>query len=297
MGAAISALDDSRTISVALGDYPHTAALKSGTKGVAFVDVRPVNRAFAPMARDGRFDVCELAIVTFLQARAMRVPLVLLPAATASRFQEGALIRRAGDTSVAEPGDLRGREVGTRAYAQTTAVWLRGILKEEAGLGPADIRWVTFEDAHVACCPDPSFARRAPQGADMLALLQAGELDAAVVGNDPPKGAEFAPVFPDPQAASQRFLARHGFEPVNHVVVARRDLTERRPEVIAAFLAALARSYRAADRAPALGRAALEPSLDLALRFAATQGALPCPLDPSTIWEGSDPAFDRALSP
>src|SRR5262249_8659706 len=59
---------------------------------LSFVDVSPIHRAFAPMAREQTFDVCEMAIVTALQAIAYGKPLLLLPVAMAARFQQGCLI-------------------------------------------------------------------------------------------------------------------------------------------------------------------------------------------------------------
>ena len=56
---------------------------------------------------------------------------------------------RRPDSALTGPGDLSGRRVGVRAYSQTTGLWLRGILAEEFGVKPTDVRWVTFEGAHV----------------------------------------------------------------------------------------------------------------------------------------------------
>src|SRR3954451_9654847 len=96
----------------AIGDYRHTRALKSG--GIAsdrlrldFADIPVINRAFAPMVRKQRFDVCEMAVATFLQARAWGKPLVLLPVVTATRFQQSALLCRA-DGGIRGPADLAG---------------------------------------------------------------------------------------------------------------------------------------------------------------------------------------------
>ncbi|KAF1050594.1 MAG: hypothetical protein GAK41_01546 [Burkholderia gladioli] len=55
-----------------------------------FDDVEPIRRAFAPMARRQVYDVSELAIATYLQAKAYRKPLVLLPFVIAARFQQAA---------------------------------------------------------------------------------------------------------------------------------------------------------------------------------------------------------------
>lgn len=281
-------------LSIAIGTYPHTRALKADLRTLSsvpvdFADVEPINRAFAPMVREQRFDICELAIATFLQAKAHGCPIVLLPAATACRFQEAALICRMRDRSITGPRDLIGKRVGVRSYSQTTAVWLRGILHDDFGVMPQDILWTVTEPAHVREFVDPDFVRSAA-GADLLALLSQDQLDAVIVGNDKPESAELRPVFPDVGQAAARFQRVHGFEPVNHVIVARRSFVQSMPEAAVAFLDAIEASYGAADadaaRVPPLGRRDLQPSLDLALRYAGEQHLMPRPLSADEIWDG-----------
>lgn len=265
-------------LTAAIGRYPHTAAL-FGDPLLAIEPFPVISRAFAPMVRAQRFEVSEMAIATFLMARAAGSDLVLLPVVLAARFQNGALLRRAGDAF--GPGGLAGRRIGVRAYSQTTGLWLRGILEEEQGLRADQVRWVTFEDAHVEGFRDPAWAERAPAGSDMLAMLRAGALDAAVFGNDVPEGADLATVFPDPAAAGQAFLARHGLVPVNHMVVVRAAVAQA-PGVVAALMAA----FRAAGNPFPMGRAALDPAVGLALRYAEAQGLLARPLTLEEVWAG-----------
>jgi 4,5-dihydroxyphthalate decarboxylase len=280
----------------ALGVYPHTRALRDGRVAsdqlrLDFAEVSPVNRAFAPMVREGRYDVCELAIATALQAKAYGKPIVVLPVTVAARFQEAALLCRA-DGDVRGPADLAGRRVGVRAYSQTTGMWLRGILADGYGVRPEAIRWVTFEDAHVAEACDPPWAERASPGKELLPMLRAGELDAVIVGNDVPDDPGLRTVFPDPAAAGAEFLRRHGFVPVNHLVVVRRELAEGRPALVAELLR-LFRYAKVAARPPdggvdplPAGRGALRPALDLASRYAHEQDLLPRPLGVDEVWDG-----------
>ena len=70
------------TLSACLGTYPHTKALKNGDiksdrVALNFTEINPINRAFLLMAREQKFDVCEMAIVTYLQAKAYGKPLML----------------------------------------------------------------------------------------------------------------------------------------------------------------------------------------------------------------------------
>lgn len=283
-------------LTVAIGSYPHTAALRSGAVGsdrvrLDFADIKPVNRAFAPMVRENRFDISEMAIATFLQAKAYGKPLVLLPVVLAARFQEAALLCRA-DSDIAGPADLAGRRVGVRAYSQTTGMWIRGIMADEHGLPADEVAWVTFEGAHVAEYEDPPWCRRALPGEDMLAMLREGDLDAIVVGNDVPDDPGLRSVFPDPAAAGAAFARKHGFVPVNHLLTARADLVESRPELVTEVLRMVKAS---ADLAPAgafpvcVTPATLEPALALALRYAAEQALLPSSLSLDQVWLGSPP--------
>ncbi len=269
----------------ALGRYKHTEAL-FGDERLRMEAFPVISRAFAPMVRAQRFDVSEMAIATFLMARAAGSELVLLPVVMATRFQNGALLRLTHKPF--GPGDLAARRVGVRAYSQTTGLWLRGILQEEYGIRPETVRWVTFEDAHVESFKDPPWAERAAPGADMLAMLRAGELDAAIFGNDTPSAADLATVFPDPDAAGRAFQARHGLMPVNHMVVIRAELA-RQPGTVRTLLD----GFRAAGNPFAFGRRALDPAVALALRYAGEQGLLARALTLEEVWAGLPAGCDE----
>src|SRR5215218_2818727 len=169
------------TLSAALDDYPHTLPLKLGdikSSRVAFVfsDIRPANRFFKPMVRELKFDVSEMAIATYVQAKAYGKPLVLLPATMMGRFQHGTILCNAAHPLT--PADLPGKRVGVRAYAQTTGNWVRGILENEYGVKPDQMHWVVCEEGHVAEYRDPPTVERAAAGKNILQMLREGELDA-----------------------------------------------------------------------------------------------------------------------
>jgi 4,5-dihydroxyphthalate decarboxylase len=251
-----------------------------------FKEIKPVNRAFAPMARERRFDVSEMAIATVLQAIAYGVEIALLPVVTASRFQEAALFVRT-DSPLDGPEALKGKRVGVRAYSQTTGLWLRGILQESFGVAPTDIAWTTFEGAHVSAYEDPPFVTRAEPGKDLLTMLREGELDAAIVGNDVPNDPNLRLLFRDPAAAGEAFYARHGFVPINHMIVVKTELA-REPGVASELCRLFAESKARAtqpgrDRAP-IGRAHVAASVRLAAEYAHAQGLTPRLLADEEIW-------------
>ncbi len=283
-----------RLLHAALGRYRHTLALHEGAVATAsigfrFAEVAPISRAFAPMVREQRFDLSEMAIATALQALAYGKPITVLPIAVAARFQEAALLCRA-DSDMRGPGDLAGRRIGVRAYTQTTAMWLRGILADDYGIDPSSLHWTTFEGAHVAEYGDPAWAVRAPAEANLLDLLRNGALDAVIVGNDVPDDPAFRTLFADPAEAAARFRATHGFMPVNHLIAVRRELAAEDPGLVAALVRLFERSRDAANpgasAAPPIGAAAILPSWKLAARYCLAQGLLPREVREDELWNG-----------
>jgi 4,5-dihydroxyphthalate decarboxylase len=231
------------SLTVLLGDYPHTRALKSGEIAVdgvrcEFPDVSPVHNAFGRMMRDLEFDVCEMAILAFLQAREAGVPVRLLPLVMAGDVHHGSLSRWA-EAEPVSPGDLKGRRVAVRAYSQTTGLWVRGILREEYGVESRDVTWVTTEEPHVAQYREPSYVERAD--GSIWELLGQGDVSAAIVSSSASSGAtvDLVPLIADAENAGEAWLKRHDVLPVNHMVVARADLVEQRPDDLQAVYEAI----------------------------------------------------------
>ena len=215
-----------RRLKTLLGDHPVTEALKHGrieTGALAFdyADVKVPHSAFKRVVRDLEFDVAELAIMTFLLAKAHGKPLQLLPAVLTARFQHPFIVYNA-ERGLLAPRDLHGRRVGQRSYSVTTATWIRGILSEDHGVDLERVRWVTFEEPHVAEFRDPPNVERAPAGKDITAMLLAGEIDAAIVG-EPPRDPRIQTLIPDPAAAGEAWRKKHGAIQINHMVAVKRD--------------------------------------------------------------------------
>ena len=215
-----------------LGNHPHVQAVKSGALRsdrfeLDFIEYTPTNTAFKPMVREQAFDVCEMAIVTYLMAKAHGKPLVLLPATMLGRFQHAYALYNP-ERGTLGPGDLEGKRVGIRSFTTTTGAWIRGILANDYGVNLDKIRWVTFEDPHVAEYVDTT--ERAPKDKKVLQMLLDGELDAVLgeTSNDP----RLKPLFPDPVAEAAKWYARRGVVPVNHLVVVTEQLARSRPDIV-----------------------------------------------------------------
>jgi 4,5-dihydroxyphthalate decarboxylase len=270
----------------ALGDYAHTLPLKNKqitSQSVAFdfTEVKPVYKVFGTMLRERTFDVSEMAIVSYLQAKSHGKPVVLLPAVMLGRFQHHCMLYSAERGRITPP-DLEGRRVGVRSFAQTTGVWLRGHLQNDYGVDIGRVQWVTFEDAHVSEFRDPAGVERAGPGKTISKMVLDGELAAGIYGQELPDDKGFQSLIPEPEAAARQWHAKHGVVPINHMVVVTEDLARTQPETVAEVYRMLLASKRAAglpkpgglDMQP-FGFAACRPALQMIIDYCVQQRLIP----------------------
>jgi 4,5-dihydroxyphthalate decarboxylase len=230
-------LQQTMRLRVALGDYAHTLPLKqhqiaSSSVAFDFDGVQPVYKVFGAMVREQAFDVSEMAIVTYLQAKSHGKPLVLLPAVMMGRFQHHCMMYNAEQVGRITPADLPGRRVGVRSFAQTTGVWLRGHLQNDYGVDISSVHWVSFEDAHVAEFRDPAGVERAGPQQILGKMVLSGALAAGIYGAELPDDKRLQSVIPNPQEAARQWHARHGVVPINHMVVVREELARSQPDTV-----------------------------------------------------------------
>lgn len=269
-----------------LGEHPTTLALKQGklsspTVTLDIADIPQAFVAFKRVVRDFEFDVAELAIVTYLMARAHGKPYTLLPVVVLSRFQHPFLVYNAARGEL-RPGDLKGKRVGIRSYSVTTTMWLRGVLTNDHGLDIDTVQWVTTEEAHVAEFRDPPNVRRAPAGRDLLAMLFDGELDAIVLGDKTLKDPRLKRLIPDPDRAAQEWHARNRAIQINHMVVVRDSLSKSNPDAVHEVFRLLKESKRLApppapgalDMTP-IGLETMRRDLDIAIEYVHQQKLIP----------------------
>ena len=256
-----------------IGDYPVTKQFRTRTDRFEFAQFQgSVATMFKRVVRNLEFDVAEMAIMTFLVAKAFDKPYRLLPFVVMARYQHPYLVYNA-ERGTLGPKDLHGKRVGVRSYSVTTGAWLRGILAEDYAVDLSRIQWVTFEEAHVAEFRDPPNVQRAPQGKDINAMLAAGELDAAILGAIP-TDPKLKAVIPDPEAAGKRWGEKHGAIQLNHLVGVKDTVSKAQADEVYRMLL---ESKKAAGDPPLLphGLEANRRNLEIAIDCAYKQNMIP----------------------
>jgi 4,5-dihydroxyphthalate decarboxylase len=271
------------TLRVNLAEYAVTKAMRDGRVSsdlmtLDYCGPTPAHNGFKAMVRESKFDAGELAIVTFLQAKAYGKPYVLLPTPISGRFQHHC----AGyniDFGHLDPKDIEGRKVGVRTYTQTTALWIRGILRHEYGVDLDKVTWMTLGDGHLAEYNDPQNCQRLPPDASIPQMMLNGELAAALLGEDMPKDERVRTLVPDAHAAAKDWFQRSGIVPINHMFVVHETLSKQRPDIVRELYRMIVESRSLAEGVPAvfppIGMEANRKGLQLAIDWAFDQKIIP----------------------
>jgi len=302
------------TLKTAIATYPHTKALKDGSVtagGLQFdhVEVSPIVAAFRRMVRTLEFDVSEMAITTYLTAKAHGKAFTALPVFIMRQFHHAPIVYNV-HAGVASPKDLEGKKVGVRAYTVTTGVWVRGILKSEYGVDLDKITWVVVDEEHVQEYRKPSNVEERPK-ANLGEMVAKGEL-AAAIGAGKVDSPDVTPLFPNAGELEAAWYRKTGIYPINHTVVIKDSLLQSDPalgpRVFSAFkdakgalLKQLAGGGELSGEAQTLaqrrkvvgddplpyGLAKNRRAMEAIIRFALDQKILPRAVEPEAMFPGN----------
>lgn len=236
-----------RPLKSALVTRGHTRALKEGRVRpgaftLEFEEVPTIVSAFRRMVRGLEFDVSEMALTTYICARAHGKRFTALPIFLVRAFHHGAILHHT-EAGVTDPKDVEGRSVGVnRGYTVTTGLWARSILQDEHGVDLRKVRWVLSGDEHVAEYRPPANVVPLEAGLGMEQELTSGRLPAAIgVTVEAPN---VRPLIPRAFEAGMTALRERGLYPINHTLVVKDELLAEHPALADALFDAFAEAKR-----------------------------------------------------
>ncbi len=223
----------------------NNAALKIGAVTangfeLEFEEVPVLVQAFRRMVRGLEFDVCEMALTTYLCAREHGVRFTALPVFLVRAFHHGAILHNI-KSELRDPRELQGKRVGVNGgYTVTTGVWARAILQEEYGLDLSEITWVLSGDEHVEAYVPPPNVEFVPAGNSLEELLIEADLAAAIgMSSDNP---DIQPLIANPLDAGFDAFSSRGHYPINHLIVVRDEVLDEHPGIAVAVFNAFTES-------------------------------------------------------
>ena len=220
--------------------------VKPNTFEFEFEDVPVLVDGFRRMVRGLEFDISEMAITTYICARAHGKRMTALPIFLVRAFHHGAtMVNTVANTKagIRTPKDLEGKRVGVnRGYTVTTGVWARSVLQDEYGVDLSKITWVLSGDEHVAEYQPPANVVPIEKGKKISEMLINGEL-AAAIGVDVDH-VDVKPLIPNALEAGLSALRSRGHYPINHLMVIKDEVLTANPGLAADVFNAFTESKR-----------------------------------------------------
>ena len=305
-------------LNTAVGNYGHTVPLKNGDVAsdmftMEHTEVSPVTSIFRRMVRGLEFDVAEMALSTYLCARAHGKAFTGIPVFLTRAFYHAGITVSAA-SGIRSPKDLQGRRIGVRSYTLTPGVWTRGLLQTEYDVYLDTVTWVLSGDEHVAEYVAPPNVVSSPNS-NLGEMLLSGEIDAAI-GAGRIDSPDVRPLFSEPERADAEWHRRTGIYPISHMVVVKNAALESTPglaeELFNVFKAAktpyIQRLQSGAATEPAdtalmqmadavggdplpYGLESSSKTLETFIDFNVSQGVIPEKVDPAALF----PAATLAL--
>jgi 4,5-dihydroxyphthalate decarboxylase len=189
----------------------------------------------------GRFDVAEMSMATYVQARSRGQALLAIPVFMGRRFLQPC-VAFARDAHIASPHDLRGKRIALPQFWMTSSMWHRGLLQHEYGIGANEVEWVTTQPERLDVGFSPGVSVTKVDDRPLPALVLDGSVDAIFSPRPPARDGNLAFLFDDPAATSLEYRNRTGIYPLLHTIVVREPLLREQPGLAAALYALFVRS-------------------------------------------------------
>jgi 4,5-dihydroxyphthalate decarboxylase len=230
-------------LSLACERYDRVQAIFDGRVKIEGCEVNCVRlsaeEAFHRAFNGDEFDITEISASSYMMTLSRgSSPYVGIPAFVSKVFRQSSIYVRA-DRGIRTPSDLIDKRVGMPEYQMTACLWARGILEDEYGVRPRDIRWFTGgqeepgrrERAPLAVDPSVSITR-IPDDQTLSAMLDRGDIDAIISARVPScygRNPQVKRLFEDFREVEAAYYEKTHIFPIMHLMGIRKTLVEQHP--------------------------------------------------------------------
>ncbi|HUZ71363.1 MAG TPA: hypothetical protein VMU87_00130 [Stellaceae bacterium] len=250
--------DGRLVLSLAISAYDHVRDLAAGevrAQGIALNTLHfEVEEIFHRFTRYREWEVSEMSMGKYTSLVSQgETAIAAIPVFPSRVFRHSSLyVRRDGPVRAIE--DLRGRRIGIPEWAQTAAVYTRGLLVHEYGIPLDAVEWVQAgvgqpgrqEKVELKLPRGVRYSQRPDSSLDRLLL--AGGVDAVMSAHAPPSfeagDSRVARLIPDYRPVEEAYFRKTGIYPIMHVIAVRRAVLDRFPWVATNLLEAFEAAKR-----------------------------------------------------
>ena len=230
-------------LTLAISYYDHVADLTGGRVEAQGLDLTcltlPIEEIFFRFLSYREFEVSEISFAKYASLISQGDESLTAIPVFPMRIARHSSIYVRRDGPVKKPSDLAGRRVGVPEWAQTAAVFSRGLLAHQYGVDLASIEWVQAgvnqagrkekvgvklpRGIHLTPVPSKSLSE----------MLVSGEIDAALTAHPPACFEEGHPnvrrLFEDFVEIEKKYVQETGIFPIMHTIAIRKELVNQYP--------------------------------------------------------------------
>ena len=240
-------------ITLACRNYDGTNAIIHGalrlpSTNLQVNEVNDVVKMFAGMF-NGEYDISEMSLAEMIYYLTRdQCDFIGIPVFPSRLFRHSFMLCN-GSTNIRGPEDLSGRRIGGLRWVQTAFIWLRGMLVEDHNLSAKDTHWYVSALHHWH--ENGSEKNITPRDGSVVRILEGegsdeyemscralvdGKIDVLMttenrkydlLTGDP----RVRPLFTNVREAEVSYYKKTGIIPIMHVLVARRSVVERNPQL------------------------------------------------------------------
>jgi 4,5-dihydroxyphthalate decarboxylase len=247
-------------LSLATTDYDHFRDFRLGTVQAEGIETNwsmlGHHEVFARFTFNREWDAAELSFAKFMaQVTRKNSDIVGLPVVCSRLFRFSSFyVNKKSRIRTAK--DLKGKTIGSPEWAHTAAVYMRGWLNDEHGIGLKDVHWYQaganeagrIEKVELSLPKGVKLTR--VKDKSLSEMLAAGEIDCALIARPPDCFRQGHPdivrLFPDFSAMEEPYYKATKVWPIMHIIALQKRVLDENPwaarNLYNAFLASKNRS-------------------------------------------------------
>jgi 4,5-dihydroxyphthalate decarboxylase len=240
-------------LTIATTDYDHFRDFRMGLVNAEGIEHTWLtlghHEVFARFTFNREWDVSELSFAKFMaQVTRKEADIIGLPVVCSRLFRFSSFyVNKKSKIKTAK--DLKGKTIGSPEWAHTAAVYMRGWLNDEHGIGLKDIHWYQagrLEKVELDLPQGVKLTRVSDKS--LSELLANGDIDCALIARPPDCFRQGHPdierLFPNYWEMEEDYYGRTKVWPIMHIIVVQKHVLDANPWVARNLLNAFTESKR-----------------------------------------------------
>lgn len=245
-------------LTIATTDYDHFRDFRMGLVKAEGIDHTWLtlghHEVFARFTFNREWDVSELSFAKFMaQVTRPDSDIIGLPVVCSRLFRFSSFYVNK-KSKITSAKDLKGKTIGSPEWAHTAAVYMRGWLNDEHGVGLKDVHW--YQAGANEAGRIEKVELDLPKGVELTrvsdkslsTLLANGEIDCALIARPPDCFRQGHPdverLYPDFQEMEQEYYKQTKVWPIMHIMTVQKRILDEHPWVARNLLNAFNESKR-----------------------------------------------------